>query len=91
MVKEIAAKLNVPLIDLDEKSRTLYQQMGEEHSKLLFLQLQPNEHPNYPDGKADNTHFSELGARKIAQMVLQEIKNLNLPIANQVIKPILKK
>lgn len=91
LVKEIATKLNVPLIDLDEKSRVLYQQMGEENSKLLFLQLQANEHPNYPDGKIDNTHFSELGARKIAQIVLQEIKNLSLPLANQVVKPIVKK
>ena len=91
LVKEMAAKLNVPLIDLDEKSRALYQQMGEEHSKLLFLQLQPNEHPNYPEGKVDNTHFSELGARKIAQIVLQEIRNLKLPLANQIVKPVVKK
>ncbi|WP_461790607.1 rhamnogalacturonan acetylesterase [Pedobacter sp.] len=91
LVKEIAAKLNVPLIDLDEKSRALYQQFGEENSKLLFLQLQANEHPNYPDGKVDNTHFSEFGARKIAQIVLQEIKNLNLPLAQNIIKPIVKK
>ena len=91
LVKQVAAELKVPMIDLDEKSRALYQQMGEENSKLLFLQLQANEHPNYPDGKIDNTHFSELGARKIAQIVLQEIKNLNLTLANQVVKPIVKK
>ncbi|MGV3545745.1 MAG: rhamnogalacturonan acetylesterase [Pedobacter sp.] len=91
LVKEMAAKLAVPLIDLDEKSRQLYQQFGEENSKLLFLQLQANEHPNYPDGKVDNTHFSELGARKIAQIVLQEIKNLKLPLADKIVKPIVKK
>ena len=91
LVKEIAAKLNVPLIDLDEKSQKLYQQFGEENSKLLFLQLQANEHPNYPEGKIDNTHFNELGARKIAQIVLQEIKSLNLPLAQHIIKPIVKK
>ncbi|MDQ8004130.1 MAG: rhamnogalacturonan acetylesterase, partial [Pedobacter sp.] len=91
LVKELAAKLNVPLIDLDEKSRQLYQQFGEENSKLLFLQLQANEHPNYPEGKVDNTHFSELGARKIAQIVLQEIKNLKLPLADKIVKPVAKK
>jgi lysophospholipase L1-like esterase len=91
LVKEVASKLNVPLIDLDEKSRALYQQFGEENSKLLFLQLQPNEHPNYPDGKVDNTHFSELGARKIAQLVLQEMKSLKLPLAQYVVKPVAKK
>lgn len=91
LVKELAAKLNVPLIDLDGKSRELYQQFGEENSKLLFLQLQANEHPNYPEGKVDNTHFSELGARKIAQIVLQEIKNLKLPLADKIVKPVVKK
>ncbi|WP_199120632.1 rhamnogalacturonan acetylesterase [Pedobacter sp. ASV28] len=91
LVKQAAEKLKVALIDLDEKSRQLYQQMGEENSKLLFLQLLPNEHPNYPEGKIDNTHFSELGARKIAQIVLQEIKALKLPLADKVVKPEVKK
>jgi lysophospholipase L1-like esterase len=91
LVKQVAEKLKVALIDLDEKSRQLYQQMGEENSKLLFLQLLPNEHPNYPEGKIDNTHFSELGARKIAQILLQEIKALKLPLADKVIKPEVKK
>jgi lysophospholipase L1-like esterase len=34
----------------------------------------PGEHPNYPEGKDDNTHFNELGARLVAQIVLKEIK-----------------
>jgi len=74
LVREVAASENVLLIDLDEKSRELYQQFGPENSKLLFLQLKPGEHPNYPDGKEDNTHFNELGARLVAQLVLKEIK-----------------
>lgn len=91
LVKEVAAKENVLFIDLDEKSRALYQKTGEEPSKLLFLQLQPGEHPNYPEGKNDNTHFNELGARLIAQLVLAEIKKLNLPLAERIIKPVVKK
>jgi lysophospholipase L1-like esterase len=75
-VKEVADAEKILLIDLDAKSRELYQQFGKENSKLLFLQLKPGEHPNYPDGKEDNTHFNELGARLIAQLVLAEIKTL---------------
>ncbi|WP_207497297.1 rhamnogalacturonan acetylesterase [Aridibaculum aurantiacum] len=90
LVKELAAELKVPLIDLDAKSQALYQKLGEEPSKLLFLQLAANEHPNYPEGKNDNTHFSELGARLVAQLVLQEIKALNLDLANKVVKPVKK-
>lgn len=75
IVRTVAAEEKVFLIDLDKQAQQLYQQMGVEHSKLLFLHLQPGEHPNHPKGKEDNTHFSELGARLIAQIVLKEIRN----------------
>jgi lysophospholipase L1-like esterase len=91
LVKEVATAQGVALIDLDVQSRALYQTFGPETSKLLFLQLEPGEHPNYPEGKIDNTHFSELGARKIAQIVLQEIKSLKLDLANHIRKPVEKK
>jgi len=85
IVREVAAKENVPLIDMDKKGQELYQQMGVENSKLLFLQLKPGEHPNHPDGKEDNTHFNELGARKIAQIVLAEIRALKLDLEDRII------
>jgi lysophospholipase L1-like esterase len=90
IVREVAAKENVPLFDMDKKGQQLYQQMGVENSKLLFLQLKPGEHPNYPDGKEDNTHFSELGARLIAQIVLSEIRKSVPDLAERAIKPQIK-
>lgn len=89
-VKEVAAKENVLLIDLDTKSREMYQQFGKNDSKLLFLQLKPGEHPNYPEGKEDNTHFNELGARLIAQLILKEIKTLVPELAERIIVPVKK-
>ncbi|WP_022824558.1 rhamnogalacturonan acetylesterase [Hymenobacter norwichensis] len=80
---EIAKAYKVPLIDLDKSSRELVQQFGEENSKLLFLQLAPGDHPNYPYGKNDNTHFSELGARKMAQLVVREVVAQKLPILSE--------
>lgn len=74
LVRKVAEENNVVMIDLDAKSMALYAAMGAENSKLLFNQLLPGEHPNYPDGKKDDTHFNELGARKIAQIVLAEIR-----------------
>jgi lysophospholipase L1-like esterase len=85
LVKEVASRKNTPFIDLDKKSRDLLQEFGEENSKYLFLQLAPGEHPNYPEGKNDNTHFSELGARKIAQIVLAEIQALKLDLRNRIV------
>ncbi|RAV98533.1 GntR family transcriptional regulator [Pseudochryseolinea flava] len=90
LVIEVAKSQGVSLIDLDAKSRELYQSFGEESSKLLFLHLKPGEHPNYPDGKEDNTHFSELGARKIAQIILAEIKAQKLALAERITKPVKK-
>ncbi|MCB0777242.1 MAG: rhamnogalacturonan acetylesterase [Chitinophagaceae bacterium] len=91
LTREVAKEQNVLFVDLDEKSRALYQQFGEQNSKLLFLQLQPGEHPNYPDGKIDNTHFNELGARLIAQLVLKELKDLNIELKERIIVPPIKK
>lgn len=86
LVRSLAREANVPLIDLDKKSQDILQQVGEEHSKLLFLQLKPGEHPNYPQGKIDNTHFNELGARIMAQSVLEGVKSLNLELAERIVK-----
>jgi lysophospholipase L1-like esterase len=86
IVRTVAKEQQVPLIDLDKKSQELLQQFGVEQSKLLFLQLKPGEHPNYPAGKDDNTHFSELGARLMAQLVLAEIRALHVELADRIKK-----
>jgi lysophospholipase L1-like esterase len=90
LVRTVAKKYNVPLIDHDKKSQALLQQLGVTTSKLLFNHLTPGEHPNYPDGKIDDTHFSELGARKMAELVLAEIKNLKFGLAEKIYKPVKK-
>ena len=86
IVRNVAKEQNVPLIDLDKEGQALYQQWGVDKSKLLFNHLAPDEHPNYPKGKEDNTHFSELGARIIAQIVLKDIKSLQPGLAERVRK-----
>lgn len=87
LVRKLAKEQQVPLIDLDRKSQDLLQQFGPEGSKYLFNHLAKGEHPNYPEGKEDNTHFNELGARRIAELVLEEIKALNLELADRIVKP----
>ena len=86
LVRGVAKELNVPLIDHDKISQELLQQFGMENSKLLFLQLLPGQHPNYPNGKDDNTHFNELGARLMAQLVLKEIRAMKLELAERIVK-----
>jgi len=86
IVRDVAKEEKVILFDMDKTTQQLYQQFGAENSKLLFLQLKAGEHPNYPDGKEDNTHFNELGARLIAQLVLLEIKTLVPVLAARIVK-----
>jgi len=86
LVKEVAAAEKVAFIDLDAKSIALYQKLGAEKSAMLFNHLEPGVHPNYPEGKTDDTHFNELGAREIAQLVLQELKQLNLGLSEHIVK-----
>ncbi len=86
LVRKLAQDLQVPLIDLDKESQALLQNFGADNSKWLFNQLKPGEHPNYPNGKEDNTHFSELGARLMAEIVLADTRKLNLPLADHIYK-----
>lgn len=91
IVRDVAKQLNVPLIDLDKKSQALLQQLGPETSKLLYNHLEPGENPHYPEGRSDDTHFSELGARKMAEIVLASIKELHLGLAAHIYQPRAKK
>jgi lysophospholipase L1-like esterase len=91
ITRTVAKETNVLFIDVDKKSQALLQEMGVEASRYLFNQLKPGEHPNFPDGVEDNTHFSELGARKVAQLVLAEIRSLKIELAERIIAPPVKK
>ncbi|MVN21340.1 rhamnogalacturonan acetylesterase [Mucilaginibacter arboris] len=87
IVRKVAQENKVPLIDLDKESQDLLQKFGPETSKYLYNHLQAGENPNYPEGKEDDTHFSELGARKMAEIVLADIRTLKLDLANRIVQP----
>jgi lysophospholipase L1-like esterase len=72
-MRELASELNVPLIDMSKKSTLFFEKLGPEKTKKIFLWLQPGESVNYPEGIQDNTHFSELGAKEIARLVVEGI------------------
>lgn len=84
-MKALAKELDVPVIDLLAKTKVLYEAYGPEESKRLFVWFQPNEHPNYPDGIEDNTHFSEKGAMEVAKLVAEGIEELGLPLKDHLV------
>ncbi|MFT3682120.1 MAG: rhamnogalacturonan acetylesterase [Ferruginibacter sp.] len=85
-VWEVGTEQQVPVIDLDKKSRELLQAFGPVYSKVLFMQLDSMEHPHYPAGRKDNTHFNEYGARRMAELVLAEIRTMKLELADRITK-----
>ncbi len=85
VVRELAEEYNLTLIDMQKKSNTLINGYGEEKSKDLFLHLEPGEYENFPDGRTDDTHFSELGAKQMAGLFVEGIKEQNHELAKYLI------
>ena len=80
IVRELAKELDIPLIDFHRKSEKLIKEYGPEESKKLFLWIEPGKYKSLPEGKQDNTHFSELGALKIAELAVEGVKELKLEL-----------
>jgi lysophospholipase L1-like esterase len=86
IVRAVAAEQRVPLIDMHAGSAELLTLFGAEASRQLFLQLKAGEHANYPAGVEDNTHFSPLGAKLMAHLVVDGIRELRLPVGEKLRK-----
>lgn len=72
-VKDVAAALDVPLIDHNRSSHELVQQLGPEASKRLFMWVEKGSNPAAPEGKQDDTHLRAAGARVMARMVAEAL------------------
>jgi lysophospholipase L1-like esterase len=86
LVREVAAELKVPLVDMHKTSERLLVRLGPEESKKLFLQLKPGESPNYPNGVNDNTHFNPYGAELMAALAVEGIREAKLGLAKHLVK-----
>jgi lysophospholipase L1-like esterase len=77
-MKQLASELEVPLLDLAEATKSLYEKLGDEPSKSLFMWTHPGEFAAFPEGVKDNTHFQEFGGRIIAGLVADLIREQQL-------------
>lgn len=75
-IRKLAAEKNVPLCDLKKDSRDLYLRLGEAKTAELFVRLSPGEHPDFPGGHDDKTHFNAYGAETIASLVAEEMRQI---------------
>lgn len=73
----VSKELGVPFIDLEKKSVALQKRMGANYcAKFIYLGLDANEYPNFPNGSNDGTHFQEMGANFMAKFVCEGIAEL---------------
>lgn len=86
-VRQVAEQTHTPLIDLDTLSGRWVQSVGVEDSKRLFLHYSGAAGaPGFPNGVDDDTHFSEMGARGVANIVAGALAKLHLPISSHVLR-----
>jgi lysophospholipase L1-like esterase len=81
MVRRVAEEQKVPLLDVQKLTAELEERHGVEGSKKLHLWFAPGEHPLLKKGLQDDTHYSEFGARAVANLAAKEIIRQKLPLA----------
>ncbi|WP_309399822.1 rhamnogalacturonan acetylesterase [Cerasicoccus maritimus] len=72
-MRGVAQKMSVPLVDLYELIGARYEELGERESTYFTLNTAQN--VDVP-GANDRTHFTERGARELAEMVAKELTKL---------------
>lgn len=82
--RKVASELNVPLIDLQKLTEDWVNGLGDEPSKAMFLWTEPDE--KFPEGRKDDTHLCEKGAREVARIAMEEAKKQNLPFTQRLIQ-----
>lgn len=80
-MRHLARQFDVPLLDLHEQTGVLLQSLGPAASKRLFLHFSPGQHPGWPDGRCDDTHLSLVGARMVANLFAQSLRDYPWEIA----------
>ena len=87
LVRELATRDHVALVDMERRSSALLQETGAEASKKLFLWVPSGTNPNYPAGVEDNTHFSPEGAQRVAREFALALCGLDVPLRERLRQP----
>lgn len=84
--KKVAEELMVPFIDLNAMTKTLYETLGPDLSKKLFVIYPANSFPDQKDALNDNTHFNSYGAYELAKCIIEGIRKNKLGIRKFIVK-----
>lgn len=86
VTREIATREKIPLMEMRGKTVALEKSLGVEGSRALHLYLAPGKSSYYPNGSMDDTHYNRHGADRVAELAVQEIRRLKLPIADWLLR-----
>ncbi len=81
-MRAIAIEKKVPLVELNNMSKILYEAWGIEGSKKGFVHYPANTYPGQVEKLSDNTHFNNYGAYNLALCIIKGIIDNNLELTN---------
>lgn len=90
VMRTVAKEQNVDLVDMQLLSEAAIKDIGVAPSKAIYLWYAPGEHPYFPEGISDNTHFSEAGANLMAKLALSGLAAYDFPFLNELNQPLPK-
>lgn len=77
-IRRVAMQKGVILLDVLAQSTQIIEEMGDEATVPLYLNVAPGLYPAYPDGAKDDTHTQLAGARFFARITAELLKKQNL-------------
>lgn len=83
-MREVARREGVQVIEVHDMTRTFFETLGVEGSKNALVHYAAHTFPSQNAALADNTHFNPYGAYEVAKMVVEGIRELNLPFASHI-------
>ena len=70
----VAREKGVTLLDITTPTLDWIESLGDEASRPYFMHLAPGRYACAPEGKTDNTHTVASGARKVAEIVCDKVR-----------------
>lgn len=86
ITRQVAKKKQVPMIDVNQKTRDFITMLGDEPSKEYYRWVAPGVDHKKPDGLQDDTHMMDKGAKQVAFFVAEGIKETHLPNLSDKVK-----
>lgn len=78
ITRQVAKEYNVPMIDINLKTRDMVTMLGDSASISYYRWVEPGVDHAKPDGLKDDTHMMDKGATQVARFVAEGIEELHL-------------